>query len=783
MQRVSPVRPPSASAEARKRAVAAAYDPNLRFDPADELLLKAFLPAAREQQEDGAAAAAARPPRDGRGSSPQKRAFPLMGVLHAGGSMLLSTAISIGTLGRLRGGSGGPGRQAQDSAAAAAAANAAAANAAAAAPPPNDDALASLRAAAKRAALAGATVHNGTRNRRGVGSSISGDKTTASPPSSAKQSTNAPARLLELEARAFASPPALEPPLAPAELRGRRLVVCVTGATGYVAGHIVHRLLAAGHTVRGTCRAPDDDGAVEHLWRLPGAAERLSLHKADLLAPHGAFDAAVAGSDVVVHSASPYVVQGYKRGQEDARIVRPAVHGTESVLGSVERAPGVRRVVLTASTASVFTDPVADVGRRGSDILGLGLGEEGGGGIGGGAGGGGGGGGGFVVVGKGDARGSNGDKNNGDSGGSKADALLAALGLAAATVDADADASAVLRLFGLRKSATALGAAQAEAEGRQRDAGADADNDRGGRLHHHSRPPGVGARHAPPPRAVATERDWNVGAGKASLPYFYAKTAAERRAYELEAAQASLRPPGGGGGEKRWSLASINPPAVLGPPLSSRADGESVSQMRGLLSGRLWPCGSPYVGVGACDVRDVAQAHALAAVLPGAPRGRFLVASVCEGYALHEAALLLRRLYPRRWVPRSAVESRPLALPFCPMLGLPRAMARAMWAKPVALSTRRARELLGKGAAPPAGQGGGGQGDGGLAGGGGLPYLPFEKTVADMAEAMIARGMVPDERPVLVVFAAKGAALAAALLLALALAARLGLSFWRERYF
>jgi len=47
--------------------------------------------------------------------------------------------------------------------------------------------------------------------------------------------------------------------------------VCLTGATGYVAGPIVERLLALGHTVHATCRDPTRESSIAHLKALPGA--------------------------------------------------------------------------------------------------------------------------------------------------------------------------------------------------------------------------------------------------------------------------------------------------------------------------------------------------------------------------------------------------------------------------------------------------------------------------------------------------------------------------------
>lgn len=101
---------------------------------------------------------------------------------------------------------------------------------------------------------------------------------------------------------------ALIPPLTEYEQKGKPLRVCVTGATGYLAGHIVQRLLAAGHTVHGTARQPSSNSSTKHLLAMPGAVDRLKLFKADLLEP-GAFDEAVAGCDVVIHTASPYLIQ------------------------------------------------------------------------------------------------------------------------------------------------------------------------------------------------------------------------------------------------------------------------------------------------------------------------------------------------------------------------------------------------------------------------------------------------------------------------------------------
>ena len=129
--------------------------------------------------------------------------------------------------------------------------------------------------------------------------------------------------------------------------------VLVTGASGYIAGWIVKGLLERGQAVHATVRDPGKMSSVAHLKAMPGADTRLTLFKADLL-DEGSFDAAMQGCELVIHTASPFIISGFKDANE--ALVRPAVEGTRNVLAAASRTPSVKRVVLTSSVASVFGD-------------------------------------------------------------------------------------------------------------------------------------------------------------------------------------------------------------------------------------------------------------------------------------------------------------------------------------------------------------------------------------------------------------------------------------------
>ncbi|CAN6483282.1 unnamed protein product [Victoria cruziana] len=126
-------------------------------------------------------------------------------------------------------------------------------------------------------------------------------------------------------------------------------VVCVTGASGYIASWLVKLLLERGYTVRATVRDPDDPKKTEHLRALEGASERLHLFKADLL-EEGSFGAVVSGCEGVFHTASPFL---FETQDPQTELLDPAVKGTLNVLRSCAKTPSIRRVVVTSSMAAV----------------------------------------------------------------------------------------------------------------------------------------------------------------------------------------------------------------------------------------------------------------------------------------------------------------------------------------------------------------------------------------------------------------------------------------------
>ncbi|KAI9733985.1 MAG: hypothetical protein M1834_002642 [Cirrosporium novae-zelandiae] len=126
-------------------------------------------------------------------------------------------------------------------------------------------------------------------------------------------------------------------------------LILITGASGFVAAHVLNEFLSAGYKVRGTVRSENSANQVRQSHAK--YADRLSFAIVpDILAP-SAFDEAVKGVDGVIHTASPFVL-AVEDNERD--LLKPAILGTQNILKSVHaHAPQVRRVVITSSYAAL----------------------------------------------------------------------------------------------------------------------------------------------------------------------------------------------------------------------------------------------------------------------------------------------------------------------------------------------------------------------------------------------------------------------------------------------
>lgn len=124
--------------------------------------------------------------------------------------------------------------------------------------------------------------------------------------------------------------------------------VLVTGATGFIAGHVIHQLIEAGHEVTGTARSAARGAALSQtISAYAGRPVSIPIREADLSSDTGWAEAA-EGMDYIHHIASPIPATVPKNADE---LIRPARDGALRALKAA-RVAGVKRVVMTSSMAA-----------------------------------------------------------------------------------------------------------------------------------------------------------------------------------------------------------------------------------------------------------------------------------------------------------------------------------------------------------------------------------------------------------------------------------------------
>ena len=175
------------------------------------------------------------------------------------------------------------------------------------------------------------------------------------------------------------------------------------------------------------------------------------------------------------------------------------------------------------------------------------------------------------------------------------------------------------------------------------------------------------------------ESHWNTTSSENHQPYSRSKTLAERLAWEMVRQQ------------DRWDLVVVNPGLVLGPGLSPHTAAEGVLVMRDFGSG-YYQFGAPELEFAIVDVRDVAEGHLRAGLIPEA-EGRHILVS--ETLSLIEMSAVLRsHLGDGFPFPRQTL-SKPVALMLALRRGIPQAVAKHNLGCPLRFTNRRAREALG----------------------------------------------------------------------------------------
>lgn len=124
--------------------------------------------------------------------------------------------------------------------------------------------------------------------------------------------------------------------------------VFISGATGFIAQHIINLLIQRGYQVVGSVRSTAKG---EYLKKNFGS--KFSYEVVEHLEDEGAFEKSLLKHPevtVFLHTASPVI---FETENPEKKVIIPAVNGTKNVLKAIKStAPQIKKVVLTSSIVS-----------------------------------------------------------------------------------------------------------------------------------------------------------------------------------------------------------------------------------------------------------------------------------------------------------------------------------------------------------------------------------------------------------------------------------------------
>lgn len=128
-------------------------------------------------------------------------------------------------------------------------------------------------------------------------------------------------------------------------------LVVVTGGSGFIASHIILKLLQQGYAVRTTVRSLAKTELIKTMLANGGQTDfsDLSFVEADLTHEDN-WDQVMAGATYAIHLASPTPTLNFK---DENEMIQPAINGVLYVLRAASAAH-LKRVVLTSAYGAIF---------------------------------------------------------------------------------------------------------------------------------------------------------------------------------------------------------------------------------------------------------------------------------------------------------------------------------------------------------------------------------------------------------------------------------------------